>query len=86
VAVLPLAPIPELLPPTDLPGGTAGAADLASGGGDGTTPPSPPGPVPPSWPAPPGAPPAAPAVPEPAGWAMLLAGFGLVGLSLRRRS
>lgn len=30
------------------------------------------------------APPDIPAVPEPAGWVMLLAGFGLVGMGLRR--
>ena len=30
--------------------------------------------------------PAAAAVPEPATWAMMLAGFGMVGVGLRRRS
>ncbi len=42
------------------------------GGGGGILPPSPPTPSP-------------PAVPEPGAWAMLVAGFGLVAVSLRRK-
>lgn len=54
--------------PPRLPGGAAA--------GGGLTPPPPPAAIAPK--------PPAGAVPEPAAWAMLVAGLGLVGLSLRR--
>ena len=51
---------------------------LEPGGGGGTP-----------WPPPPGGGggnPAAPSIPEPAQWALLLAGFGLVGVAARRKA
>ena len=57
------------------PGGGGGGP---GGGGGG-----PPGQPPPNQP--PGQPPPTPSVPEPGTWAMMIAGFGLSGLMLRRR-
>ena len=50
------------------------------GGGGGGPPPPPPPPSPPPPPPPP-----PPAIPEPETWTMMLLGFGMIGLTLRRR-
>jgi hypothetical protein len=85
--IMALAPVPEgettrltgLVAPADLagvqPGGGLSLPPLLGGGS--------------TAPAVPGAPPAVGAevagVPQPAAWAMMVSGFGLVGLALRRR-
>ena len=53
-------------------------------GGGGTLPGGGPG-GPPQQPPPPGPPQTPPAVPEPASWAMMILGFGLIGLTTRRQ-
>lgn len=63
---------------------------FAPGGGGGTLPGAPGGPGgpggPPQQPPPPGPPTETPpAVPEPATWAMMILGFGLIGLTARRQ-
>jgi hypothetical protein len=78
VVVPRLSPLPEMAanPMTPFAGSLPAPAALPSppGGGGGGNP------LPPDL-LPPGAAP----IPEPAAWAMLVSGFGLVGLALRRR-
>jgi hypothetical protein len=63
------------------PGGGGGGPGGGGGGpgGGGGGPPPPPPPPPPPTPTP------FSAVPEPGTWAMMLLGFGMIGLTLRRR-
>lgn len=91
-ALLPTQPVPELpellpalaqagppIPPIFLPGG--GVIFIPPGGGGGGPGPPPPSPPPPSPPPPP---PPPLSLPEPGTWAMMIVGFGIAGIQLRR--
>jgi hypothetical protein len=71
------SPTTSLLPQNQLAGG-GGGMSLPPGGGGGASPSSFPG-------APPVLESAVSGVPQPATWAMMVSGFGLIGLALRRR-